>query len=177
VSGASVAGVTHPEHNAYAAVTTLFINIPMLMLLIPEAKPWPVSLVPVSGVSGAALATTLSYVVGMTLQIFWANKYIKARLDYPRFLLALVAGMASATVTGLILLFAGDPVAIGTLGALVTGLIAGLTGIGTYILLIRMMGVIDKADVELVRQLNVPAKRYMFKLIRFLGDREDGDEG
>jgi len=84
--------------------------------------------------------------------------------------------MASATVTGIILLFAGDPVSLGTYMALVIGLVAGSIGIGTYIVLIRVMGVIDKADVELVRQLNVPAKRYMFKFIHFLADREEGED-
>jgi len=173
VSGASIAGVTHPEHNAYAAIITLSINIPMLFLFIPVTKPWPFSFIPVSGVVGAALATTLSYIVGMSLQIYWANKYIRARLDYRRFMLAIAAGMAAATVSGLIVLAAGNPIDLGTWKALAVGAGAGLAGLGTYLVMIRFLGVMDKADMEMVRQLNVPAKRYILKLVRFL--TKDGD--
>jgi O-antigen/teichoic acid export membrane protein len=160
--GSILAGTGTPKTNAKVDGFTAILNFGLNILLIPLF----ISMNKEYGPIGAAIATTSSYIVGMSTLVHLANKRIEAKLPWRHILKSLGAAVISGLVMYLFvygLMLSG--LFSGTLGLL---FIIGLTfsfGFSYYIMLLSLLRAFKDEDINTVRNLNIPMKDRVISLL------------
>jgi len=166
-------GIGKPFLNTKANIITLVLAIVLNAILVPKGRPYPLDMIPVEGMMGAALAITISFTIGMSIQIHYASQAIRARLP----LRAWGKSIAAAGTTAVLILLIVERIMPilreggGLLMPLVVTLGLGFMGLGLYLLMIRAAGVLNKNDVKLVESMPLPMKGTMVKLIKALAKK------
>jgi O-antigen/teichoic acid export membrane protein len=155
--GSSVlAGTGTPKTNAKIDSFTAGLNFCLNILLIPLF----ISMNQGYGPVGAAIATTSSFIVGMSIMVHFANKRINARLPMLHILKTLGAAVLSGFVMfvfmkGMISLGLGS----GILTLLFALVLAFLIGLFYYALLLSAARAFKEEDIAILKNLEIPMKK------------------
>jgi O-antigen/teichoic acid export membrane protein len=163
-------GMGMPMVGAKAMVLTCVLNVGLNVVLIP-----------LFGTIGAAVATTVSYVIGFTYLTHVALQLADATFPWSPVLRAVTSAIVAGAVMFAIFWFypAIDP--SGPSWALILPvLVVGFCGLGVYLAMLGITRAVTPADVELVGSLGIPGSVWVSKALdRIVGIRggsgRDGD--
>ena len=162
-------GIGKPFLVTKANLICLALSLILCSMLVPAGRPYPLNLIPLQGLMGASWAITISFTVGMSLQIYYALDVTSTKLPFGAWGKSLAASTISAMVIVLLLQpFLGSFGSHGVLAVLVVTLAIGLLGLGLYILLIKVLGVLDRSDVEMIASMPLPMKGTILRLFKAL---------
>ena len=154
-------GVGKPMVGAWAMVLTAVLNVAFNALLIPPY-----------GTTGAAVATTASYLIGFTYLTIVALRMVDAKFPWPTVLKAVtsaaIAGGLMLVIYRLVELNFDPTGSLPFLVAVTVG--SGLAGLGLYVLCMGLSVAVTKEESDLVGSLGVPGSGY----IRILIERVSG---
>ncbi|UCG70959.1 MAG: flippase [Thermoplasmata archaeon] len=160
--GSSVlAGTGTPKTNAKVDGFTAGLNLCLNILLIPLF----ISMNRGYGPIGAALATTSSYIIGMSMMVHFANKRINVKLPLLHISKTLGAAVLSGFVMfvlmkGMISLSFGS----GILTLLFALVLAFLIGFFYYVLLLSAFRAFKEEDIAILRNLEIPMKQRIISI-------------
>jgi stage V sporulation protein B len=163
-------GIGKPFLNTKANIITLVLAIILNTLLVPKGRPYPLDLIPVEGMMGAALAITISFAIGMSIQIHYASRATRTGLP----LRAWGKCIAAAGMTAVLILLMVERImptlreGEGPLLPLAVTLGLGLMGLGLYLLMVKVTHVLNEKDVELVQNMPLPMKGPLVRLMKAL---------
>jgi O-antigen/teichoic acid export membrane protein len=170
ISNAVSNGVGKPFLNTKANLICLGLSVVLCAFLIPSVRPYPLNLIPISGVMGASWAVTLSFIVGMSLQVYYSLEVTKTRLPFDSWGKFLLASTLSAFVMVIIfrqiIQFLGGAHSILMSGLVAVGL--SLLGLGIYLGIVKLMGALDKDDVALIGSMPLPMKKTILRFFKAL---------
>jgi O-antigen/teichoic acid export membrane protein len=148
-------GVGRPIVGAGAMVMTAVLNVGLNAMLIPA---W--------GTVGAAVATTISYVVGFTYLTIVALRMVDASFPWSPVVRAVGSALvaALAMLVAFLLLPGVDPE--GPSWALILPVIVvGFMGLAIYIVLLGFTRAVTHEDADLVSSLGIPGSRWLQPLV------------
>jgi O-antigen/teichoic acid export membrane protein len=159
--GSVLAGTGTPKTNAKVDGFTAGLNFCLNILLIPLF----ISINQGYGPIGAAIATTSSYIIGMSIMVHLANKRIKARLPF----LHILKTLAAAVLSGFVMyIFMQGMISMGLglgiltlLFALVLSLAIGLI---IYLLLLSAFRAFKEEDITILNNLQIPMKQRIISI-------------
>jgi len=170
ISNAVSNGVGKPFLNTKANLICLGMSVVLCVILIPSGRPYPLNLIPISGIMGASWAITLSFVVGMSLQVYYSIEVTKTKLPFDawgKFLLAsTLSAFAMVLVFRQLMQYLGGVHGLLMDAAVTIGL--SLMGLGIYLAIVKLMGALDKEDVELIASMPLPMKKTVLKFFKAL---------
>jgi cbb3-type cytochrome oxidase subunit 3 len=115
---------------------------------------------------GAAVATTSSYIVGMSVLVRMANKRIKAKLPMRHISKSLGAALLSGFVMYIIMYGLWLPgMFSGKVGLLITLLVSFFLGLCLYIVLLSALRAFKDEDVDIIKNLNIPLKDKVIRIV------------
>jgi O-antigen/teichoic acid export membrane protein len=166
VFGSSVlAGTGKPQTIAKIdgsmAVMNFCLNIVLIPIFISVNRGY--------GPIGAAIATTTSYIIGMSVLVFIVNNRIRAKFPYyPIFKSLGAAGIAGGVMYHMISFLESIELTSGILGLIVSIAMTFLIGLGLYLLLLFSFKAFSKKDVDIVKSLDIPGKKILLFIIKKL---------
>jgi stage V sporulation protein B len=161
-AGSVMAGTGNPKANAKVDGFTALLNFCFNLMLIPLF----ISISQDYGPIGAALATTTSYIIGMSLLIHMANKRIAATLPMRQILKSLTAAAVSGFIMFIIMYgFVMSGVASGVFGLLATLLATFFLGFSLYIILLSILRAFENEDIDIIRNLDIPMKDRVIAIV------------
>ena len=149
-------GVGRPMVGAWAMVLTAALNVGFNVVLIPPL-----------GVIGAALATTISYIVGFSYLTNVALRMVGARFPWSKVLRAVAsAAVAAIVMLALFLLLEPNFDPSGASWTLITPVLAvGFGGLGVYILMLGVTNAVNENDAKFVREMGLWGTRTASRVI------------
>jgi stage V sporulation protein B len=161
-AGSVMAGTGNPRANAKVDGFTAALNVCLNLGLIPLA----ISINHAYGPIGAAVATTSSYIVGMSVLVHLANKRIKAKLPMRHISKSIGAALLSGIVMYIVMYGLWLPgLFSGKIGLLITLLVSFFLGICLYIVLLSALRAFKDEDVDIIRNLNIPMKDRIIRIV------------
>jgi len=169
ISNAVSNGVGKPILNTKANIICLGLSLVLCTIFVPTGRPYPFDLIPLHGLMGASWAITISFSIGMSLQIYYALDATRTELPFAAWVKFLAASTISALLIVLILSqLYGFLSRQGVVMNLLMALGLGLMGLGIYIVLVKAMGVLDNTDVKMVAAMPLPMKGTILKIFKAL---------
>jgi len=161
-AGSVLAGTGIPKKNAKIDGFTAVLNFCLNILLIPLF----ISMNSGYGPIGAALATTSSYIIGMSIMVHLANKRIQAKLPLHNILKTLGAAFLAGFIMfifmkGLISLSLTSGILMLFFALIVTFLI----GLLIYLFLLSAFRAIREDDITIIRNLEIPMKKRIISIL------------
>jgi O-antigen/teichoic acid export membrane protein len=169
ISNAVSNGVGKPFLNTKANLICVALSIVLCALLVPGGRPYPLDLIPLQGLMGAACAITISFLVGMALQVYYSIEVTKTRLQLDAWGKALIASTLAALAV--VMMFRELIPSMGLHGIVVDLLITialGLLGLVIYLVVIKFMHALDKTDMETIEAMPLPMKKTVMKFLRLI---------
>jgi O-antigen/teichoic acid export membrane protein len=169
ISNAVSNGIGKPFLNTKANFICLALSFILCALLVPVNRPYPLDLIPVKGLMGAAWAVTIAFIVGLSLQIYYALGITKTRLPFDAWGKFLLASTLSAIVLALLLRIIMPFLNTGgILMSLLASVGLALLGLAIYLGIVKLMRVLDKGDVGLVEAMPLPMKSTVLRVFKVL---------
>ncbi len=161
-AGSVLAGTGISKTNAKIDGFTAGLNFCLNILLIPLF----ISMNQGYGPIGAALATTSSYIIGMSIMVHLANKRINAKLP----LLHISKTLGAAILSGFIMfIFMRGLISLGFASGILLLLFAlvvtFLSGFLIYLFLLSAFRAFREEDVAILRNLEIPMKERVIKIL------------
>lgn len=169
VANAVSNGVGKPSLNTKANLIGLGLSIVLCAIFVPEVRPYPFSLIPLRGLMGAAWAITISYLVGMLLQIYFSTAVTRTRLNIDAWCKAFMASTVSALLVFTVVReLAFRDLLHGFFQNLAIAGLLGLLGLGIYMIIIRFMRILDSSDMKIIEAMPLPMKKTVLKVLRLV---------
>jgi O-antigen/teichoic acid export membrane protein len=161
--GSSIlAGTGHPKTNAKIDGLTAVLNLSLNLLLIPLF----ISMDQAHGPIGAALATTSSYMIGMSILVHLANKRISAKLPLRHISKSLGAAALSGMIMYLIMyVMIESGVFLGIIGLVIAICLTLFFGFLLYMVLLSLLRAFKDEDIAILRSLDIPMKRRAISIL------------
>lgn len=161
-AGSVLAGTGIPKTNAKIDGFTAGLNFCLNILLIPIF----ISMNQGYGPIGAALATTSSYILGMSIMVHLANKRINAKLP----LLHISKTLVAAILSGFIMfIFMKGLISLGFTSGILLLLFAlvvsFLIGLLIYLFLLSAFRAFREEDIAILRNLEIPMKERVISIL------------
>jgi O-antigen/teichoic acid export membrane protein len=161
-AGSVLAGTGTPKTNAKIDGFTAGLNLMLNLILIPLFISMDQELGPI----GAAIATTSSYIIGMSILVHMANRRIAATLP----LRHIAKSLCAAILTGIVmyimmfgLRFSGA--FSGFTGLFSTLVVTFFLGLCLYIVLLSALRAFQDEDLDIIKNLNIPMKDKVIKIV------------
>ncbi|UCF07803.1 MAG: flippase, partial [Thermoplasmata archaeon] len=164
-AGSVLAGTGTPKTNAkidgFTAVLNFCLNLVLIPLFIAVDQGY--------GPIGAAIATSFSYIIGMSVLIHLANKRIGARLPLSHISKSLGAAVLSGAVMYIVMH-----------GLMMSELLYGIPGLFTaiavtfflglclYVALLSALRAFKDEDIDIIQNLQIPLKDRVIRIVTIL---------
>ncbi len=146
LSGAIPIGMGKTKINAKVAVLTAGSNLILNLILIPFY-----------GMIGAAIATTTSYILGTVVLLNITSKLLNSSISWGPIIKSFIAAAISS-----VFIFG---ITSGILGLLVSIIISFSIGLLIYLLILFLLKTFTKEDLNILKGLDVPMKKYLIRII------------
>ncbi|WP_455392249.1 flippase [[Eubacterium] cellulosolvens] len=158
LSGAIPIGMGKPQINAKVAVVTAASNLGLNLTLIPFF-----------GMLGAAVATTISYLVGTFAMVIITLNLIKSKFPWHGILKSLLGALLAGLSMFLVMRFLLNLALItGNLGLIIYLIISFSIGLIIYLTVLYLTKSFEKTDVKILKELNIPMKNQLLNIIKRL---------
>lgn len=160
--GSSVlAGTGNPKVNAKIDGFTAGLNFCLNLLLIPLFISIESSYAPL----GAAVATTSSYIIGMSILVNLANKRINAKLPLLHISKSLGAAIISGAVMYIIMyVMKQSGLFFGIVGLILAIFLTLIFGFFLYLILLSILRAFKDEDITIIRSLDIPMKKRIISI-------------